>query len=311
MTALLIANNAGNVPVYLETSACSPALGLVSTDVTASIRKYGSTSFTLKTLAPIVSATNTIGSGVDGTVTVSVPGVAGNSWTVEVVVPLGTSPLAVTVVGTAITVNLAVVSGVPNNVANTATLVAAAIDAASALVTATASGTGASPLTIAEGPKTLTGGSDGDFIELGNGYYQVNLSASETNTAGQLLVRISGASIKTAIVDAYVSAEVPVPTPTLLTIPQTAITGYVFDPTGTPYQNAVVNVRTLAQPTVVHPGQEGISVSTSLMTTKTDSTGYFTISLITGTQVEFFIPAVNYRRVITVPATTANIFDIP
>lgn len=312
MTAILLQNTAGSVPVYLETSACTSATGLVSTDVTASLKKSTSTSFTSKSLAPIVSATAAIGSGANGTVTVSIAGEIGNTYTVQVTVPAGTSPLSCTFIGTAITVALAVNSGVPDNTQNTATLIAAALSALSPTVlTATASGTGASPLTVAEGPTALTGGSDGDFIDLGSGWYQVNLSTSDTSVTGQLLLRIAGPSIRTSITSCYVSAAVPEPTVTTLTVPTTVVYGYLYNTDGSPVVNAAINAKCLAAPAIMHPGQEGLSVNSDLITTKSDATGYFTISLLTGAQVEVFIPVANYRRVISVPSTSSNLFDIP
>jgi len=109
------------------------------------------------------NATATIGSGADGTVTVTADetgttaGSAGNSLFVEVVVPAGTSALSAALVGNVLTISLDVTGGVPNGAANTATLVAAAITALDEF-SATASGTGATSLSVAEGPTQLTGG---------------------------------------------------------------------------------------------------------------------------------------------------------
>lgn len=93
------------------------------------------------------------------------PGPAGNSITVQVTVPAGTSALAVSVSGTAITIALAVTAGVPTVAANTATLISAAINgsaAASALVRAfLPAGSGAGEITTASGPTALSGGAMG------------------------------------------------------------------------------------------------------------------------------------------------------
>src|SRR5262245_1353355 len=56
------------------------------------------------------------------------PGAPANSITVQVTVPAGTSALAVSVSGLAITIALNVSSGVPQAGSNTATLIAAAIN---------------------------------------------------------------------------------------------------------------------------------------------------------------------------------------
>lgn len=109
--------------------------------------------------------TATIGSGTNGTVTITAKdngtyaGSLGNGINVAVVVPTGTSSLSASFnSGTkTITVDLDVTGGVPNNAANTATLVAAAIGVALTDFSATASGSGVSPLTGAQ-TTMLTGG---------------------------------------------------------------------------------------------------------------------------------------------------------
>lgn len=115
-------------------------------------------------------ATASIGSGANGTVTLTAAtaGADGNDFTIEVTAPAGTSSLTATQVGDAITVDLSVSSGVPVAAENTATLVAAAINAATDDVTASASGTGADSLSSAEGPTSFTGGTDEITAESGD-----------------------------------------------------------------------------------------------------------------------------------------------
>lgn len=117
------------------------------------------------------AASAVIGSGTNGaiTTTVDTAGAAGNAYTIEVVVPVGTSGLTITRVSNAITVNLAVTAGAPIAAQNTAALIASALNLFNVDVTAVASGTGATALTGAEGPTSFTGGTDiitaesGDF----------------------------------------------------------------------------------------------------------------------------------------------------
>lgn len=113
------------------------------------------------TVGTTVAATADIGGGTDGTVTITVDtaGAGGNDYTVEVELGSGLSqPLAAAINGTAITVTLATDgSGDPDDAANTATLIAAAIDALTG-VSAAASGTGGDPIDTAEGPTSFTGG---------------------------------------------------------------------------------------------------------------------------------------------------------
>lgn len=111
-------------------------------------------------------ASGDIGFGDDGTVTITadVIGIGGNSITVEVVdpSPAPSLPLTVSTLGQDITIQLATtVLGALDSTANTASLVAAAINAsAGGFVTATASGTGTFPLSGVETRGNLSGGQD-------------------------------------------------------------------------------------------------------------------------------------------------------
>lgn len=118
----------------------------------------------------VVNASAAIGAGANGTIGItavgSLAGVAGNSATVEVVDPTPTNgPLtAVESPAGTLTVTLAVAGGVLDTPSNTATLVAAAIDALPNF-SATATGTGADSLAAAEGPTSFVGGFDGFLLE--------------------------------------------------------------------------------------------------------------------------------------------------
>jgi len=100
-----------------------------------------------------------IGGGADGTVTVTDDVVGDSAKTIEVVVAPGVSAsMAAAITGDDITVTLGTdVTGAPDPAKNTATLVAAAVEALAG-VTAVASGTGADPITGSSPPKGFTGG---------------------------------------------------------------------------------------------------------------------------------------------------------
>lgn len=105
------------------------------------------------------SATASIGSGPNGTITLTRPeGTAGNSWTIQVVVPGGTSTLSTSIVGTVITVNLAVSGGVPITADNTAVNLTSSLQGAG--LTAVVSGNGSSSFSTASGPTSFTGGTN-------------------------------------------------------------------------------------------------------------------------------------------------------
>lgn len=111
------------------------------------------------------SASLGLGSGTSAfVITAREAGAAGNNITVQVTVPGGTSGLAVSATGTAITIALGVSAGVPQAAQNTAALICAAINASasvSALVEASLVGSGAGSLSVASGPTALSGGVTG------------------------------------------------------------------------------------------------------------------------------------------------------
>jgi hypothetical protein len=135
-------------------------------------------------------ATAVIGGGTDGTVTItadgSLAGSDGNAYTVTVQVPTD-GPLSASVSANRLIINLATSGGVPDaGGANTATLVAAAIDALPDF-SAVASGTGADSLSLAEGPTQFAGGTTAVVRQLNwNGGPLVSVTSSGT------LILISG-----------------------------------------------------------------------------------------------------------------------
>lgn len=117
------------------------------------------------------AASAQIGAGANGMVTVTndATGQAGNSKTIVVVVAAGANAsLSAAIVGNDITVTLGTtgVAGTPDATKNTATLVAAAIDALAG-VSATASGNGSTAIAGAVAQQSFTGGknaSAGDVV---------------------------------------------------------------------------------------------------------------------------------------------------
>lgn len=312
MSPTLLKDTAGSVTAYLSRASDGSAHpGLTTSDLQVDIKKVGG-SFNSLALVDPASATADIGSGADGTVTTTIDtaGEGGNDWTIEVKVPAGTSPLNVTVTGPDIVVELSVNGGVPVNGDNTAAQVATAIDTEPG-ISATASGTGVDPLTSVEGPVSFTGGVDGNFTDFGGGFYEVDLSATDTDTEGSLDIRFTGPTIQTNLISAFVQ-DSGAATPTATQPPPlTSLFGFIYSSSGEPIYGASVSARVLSQPTLLHPDEEGMAISRRLVTAKTGSDGFFSISLIAGSQIDIFIPSVNYRRTITVPSSTTNLFSIP
>jgi len=129
------------------------------------------------------NATATIGTLIpNGQVTItadgSLAGSCGNTYTVTVQVPTGTSALSASVSSNQLIINLDVTAGVPTAGNNTATLIAQAIDAL-ADFSAVATGTGADEITAAEGPTQLTGGATSFIRQMNwNGGPLVSINSS-------------------------------------------------------------------------------------------------------------------------------------
>jgi hypothetical protein len=152
-----------------------------------------------------------------------------------------------------------------------------------------------------------------NFASLGGGFYSLALTSGNTDTLGSLYMNFSGSAFKPSLLAAFVAVATtapPAPSPGF-TPPITAIYGYVYNSAGVPMAGTSVVARVVSQPTIVHPTTDGILIGSDFLSVTTDSTGFFTVSLITGTSVEFIIADANYRRTITVPGSTANLFDIP
>lgn len=149
------------------------------------------------------------------------------------------------------------------------------------------------------------------FTEINGGFYSLELDAADTNTLGQLAIRITGALNSPALIYGFVATSTTIVPVTTTPPATTALFGFVYGPDAQPVRNAPVVARTLSQPTVLHPGSAGIGVATAIVSARTDANGYFEMSLISGLTVDFIISAVNYRRVLTVPSLSTNVFDLP
>ncbi len=155
---------------------------------------------------------------------------------------------------------------------------------------------------------TLTGA---NFTEIDGGFYQLDLAAADNDTLGNSQVRVSGATIRTTLLSAFVAEVVPTSPTTTPAPPKTAIFGFIKDADGAPVNNATVSVKILSTPYISNAGDDGVLITDGLIITQTDVAGFFTIDLITGAIVEFFISSANYRRTITVPVNSTNLFDLP
>lgn len=149
-----------------------------------------------------------------------------------------------------------------------------------------------------------------NFVELDGGFYEITLTVSETDTLGNLYVRVTGAVPATSLVSSFIASETPVAPVTSTAPGTTTMHGFVFDSSGKPAVNASVAATALSVPTILNPS-DGMTITTETVSTKTDASGYFVLDLITGMQVDFFIPSTGFRRTFTVPASPANVFELP
>ena len=147
------------------------------------------------------------------------------------------------------------------------------------------------------------------FAEVGGGTYSITLATTDTDVLGNLYIRVSGATVETTLVLGYVAASAPVNPTTPLSINTTALFGYIVDLQGTPVSGASVSARVLATPAIGSSTEDYIQADT-LVTAKSDADGFFTIVLISGAQVDFYIPSAGYRRTLQVPSSSTNVFDI-
>ncbi len=157
-------------------------------------------------------------------------------------------------------------------------------------------------------PMVLTGS---NFTETGSGFYELDLAAADNDTLGNSSVRVSGATIRTTLLSAFVAEVVPTSPTTTPAPPKTAIFGFIKDADGAPVNNATVSVKILSTPYINNSGDDGVLITDGLIIAQTDVAGFFTIDLITGAIVEFFISSANYRRTITIPVASTNLFDLP
>lgn len=150
-----------------------------------------------------------------------------------------------------------------------------------------------------------------NWTELSGGFYQVALALTDTDELGNLYLRVQGATIKTALAVALVVVSVPATPPTVTPPGTVTVFGYVYGVDAAPEVGIGVTARILGAPTVLHPGTDGLVIAQDPVQAVTDANGFFTLDLIAGTDVDIFISAASYRRTITVPSVSTNLFDLP
>lgn len=158
----------------------------------------------------------------------------------------------------------------------------------------------------------------GDFVENGNGVYEITFSTTELDTLGSFLYVVNGngslasPAIRQFIGQAFIVTSSAY-TPGTVALSTNVITGNLVDLNGSALIGESISARVLEAPSIqgsVSPNLAGIA--TDIVSAQTDSAGFFALELIQGAVVDITIPIVNYRRTLTVPSNSSDVlFDIP
>jgi len=163
--------------------------------------------------------------------------------------------------------------------------------------------------------KTLTG--PADFRENGNGVYEILFSGTELGTLGSFIyvVNSNGAlpapAIRQYLGQAFVESSSTY-TPGTIALPTNVLTGNLVDLSGNALVGEAVSARVLSAPNILGTSPNLGGIGTNIVSVQTDSGGFFALEVLQGAVVDIVIPAVNYRRTLTVPANgTDLLFDLP
>jgi hypothetical protein len=157
----------------------------------------------------------------------------------------------------------------------------------------------------------------GDFREIGNGIYEISFSAAELNTLGSFLYLVQGGgtlpapAIRQYFGQAVIQAAAAY-TPGAITLSTNALTGNLVDIQGQPLAGETVCARVLVVPTLFGTTPNRGGIGSDLVSAQTDASGFFVLEVLQGSVIDITIPAVSYRRTLTVPAhSTDKLFDLP
>lgn len=162
--------------------------------------------------------------------------------------------------------------------------------------------------------KTLTAP---EFRENGNGVYEILFSASDLAVVGSFLYVVNGngalpsPAVRQFVGQALVESSSSY-TPGTISLSTNVITGNLVDLHAHALIGEAVSARIVSAPAIegITPNIGGVGMD--IVSTQTDSAGFFALELIQGAVVDIVIPVINYRRTLTVPANSSDkLFDIP
>ena len=143
-----------------------------------------------------------------------------------------------------------------------------------------------------------------DWLEIGDGYYAVNLSETDTDTVGPLLVKVSGAGFDTVVLEDDVD---PIPFGSLVDNNICVLSGTIMDLGGDPKWQVPLMFRPVELPTAVN----GALITGDPIRTICDVYGNFYVMLLRNSKVLVEIERTAIRHIITIPdQSNANIVDL-
>jgi hypothetical protein len=96
-----------------------------------------------------------------------------------------------------------------------------------------------------------------------------------------------------------------------ITLDTNILTGNLIDASGSALSGESVSARILSAPTIMGTTPNIGGVGTDMVSTTTDTSGFFALEVLQGAEVDIVIPSINYRRTLTVPSnTTDSLFEI-
>ena len=149
-----------------------------------------------------------------------------------------------------------------------------------------------------------------DIVEIGSGFYDIVLDTSDTDTLGNMYISVSGSLIDTTLLTGYVSLAASTPTPsTTLPINVSTLFGYLYDLQGNPVSSGSVVIKVLSSPVLVFSGNDIVALKNSVVSTKTDDSGYFSVDIATGVTVEVSIASASFRKSLLVTSGSVSVFE--
>jgi hypothetical protein len=156
-----------------------------------------------------------------------------------------------------------------------------------------------------------------DFHEIGNGLYEILFSTLELSTLGTFFYMVNGGlSLPAPAIRQFVGQAVIQSSATYtaggITLSTNILTGNLIDLSGNPMENESVQARVISSPTIIGTSPNIGGLGTDIISTVTDSVGFFALEVVQGSIVDIIIPSVNFRRTLTVPANaTDSLFMLP